>query len=281
MPDHVERVRAFDEGGHPGRQRGAEEGEDHGATADIDEQNLHGEERTRKRGVVDTGKTGPGGHGDDCAHVGRIQPQHACASLREHGTEFARRHLSAHRQTGADDEDLQQHMGNGLPDRHESACHRLFDRRDRLRFRAQGPPCDGGDRCAAEHRCRTPPCRRQKGAGQFRMLHEAQAQVFDGIEQQCEQPRADAYECTEHQCGDEQRESAGDHRRSAFTGGIGTCVRHRREIVVEMSPAFRAWGLGEGGKRRILFTRSGHIGGAPKTFGYGKTPAEGRGLEGK
>ena len=47
--------------------------------------------------------------------------------LREHGTEFAWGDFSADRGTGADDENLQYHMRNGLPERHSLSRHGLLD----------------------------------------------------------------------------------------------------------------------------------------------------------
>ena len=48
-------------------------------------------------------------------------------TLREHGAEFAWGDFSADRGTGADDENLQYHMRNGLPERHSLSRHGLLD----------------------------------------------------------------------------------------------------------------------------------------------------------
>lgn len=77
-------------------------------------QDLHREERAGERRVVDSRETGRGGNGHQHTRVLRAETHPAGESLAEHRAKFARRHFAADRHAGTDDEDLQQHMHDGL-----------------------------------------------------------------------------------------------------------------------------------------------------------------------
>ena len=121
--------------------------------------------------------------------------------LRQHGAQLARRDLAPDGGAGADDEYLQHHMHDGLPERHAAPVHRLLDGRHLLGLRAQQVPYDAGDAQSQRDGGDAADRRHGERAGNELAFDESEHHVFDAVQQQRQQAGACADDRAEHQRG--------------------------------------------------------------------------------
>ena len=107
--------------------------------------------------------------------------------LRQHGAQLARRDLAPDGGAGADDEYLQHHMHDGLPERHAAPVHRLLDGRHLLGLRAQQVPYDAGDAQSQRDGGDAADRRHGERAGNELAFDESEHHVFDAVQQQRQQ----------------------------------------------------------------------------------------------
>ena len=107
--------------------------------------------------------------------------------LTEHRTQLARRHFSTDRHARTDNENLQQHMHDGLPNRHNIAIYRLFNGRHFRTARTQQPPNHGRDGRTRGHGNQSTNHRNVERAGFLRILNIAERKMLDAVQHQRQQ----------------------------------------------------------------------------------------------
>ena len=185
--DQIERVRALDQRRHPRSQRGTGECERHRFEGYVGEQNLDREKRARKRRVIHARKAGRSRDRHQHASVFRIKMHPTREPLTEHRTQLARRHFSTDRHARTDNENLQQHMHDGLPNRHNIAIYRLFNGRHFRTARTQQPPNHGRDGRTRGHGNQSTNHRNVERAGFLRILNIAECKMLDAVQHQRQQ----------------------------------------------------------------------------------------------
>ena len=180
-------MRTLDQRRHPRSQRGTGECERHRFESYVGEQKLDREKRARKRRVIHARKAS---RSRDChQHTGvfRIKMRPTREPLAEHRTQLARRHFSTDRHARTDNENLQQHMHDGLPNRHNIAIYRLFNGRYFRTARTQQPPNHGRDGRTRGHGNQSTNHRNVERAGFLRILNIAKRKMLDAVQHQRQQ----------------------------------------------------------------------------------------------
>ena len=180
-------MRAFDQRRHPRSQRGAGERKRHGFEGYVGEQNLDREKRACKRRVIHARKAGGSRNGHQHAGVFRIKMHPTREPLTEHRAQLARCHFSTDRHARTDNENLQQHMHDGLPNRHNIAIYRLFNGRNFRAARTQHPPNHGRNGRTCGHGNQSPNCGNVERAGFLRILNIAERKMLDAVQHKRQQ----------------------------------------------------------------------------------------------
>ena len=180
-------MRTLDQRRHPRSQRGTGECERHRFEGYVGEQNLDREKRACKRRVIHARKAGRSRDRHQHAGVFCVKMHPTREPLTEHRAQLARRHFSTDRHARTDNENLQQHMHDGLPNRHNIAIYRLFNGRHFRAARTQQPPNHGCNGRTRGHGNQSTNHRNVERAGFLRILNIAEREMLDAVQHQRQQ----------------------------------------------------------------------------------------------